>query len=42
MTPKRYKVCFPEQEIIVDATDEAEAWFMALAELESDSIDEVE
>jgi hypothetical protein len=38
----RYKVHFPEQDIFVDASEEAEADFLAQQECECDSIDEVD
>jgi len=37
----RYKVHFFDQDIIVDASDEAEAMIIAQSEVECDSIEEV-
>jgi hypothetical protein len=41
METKRYKVHFFEQDVIVDATEEAEAEFLARDEVECDAIGEV-
>jgi len=40
MTTKRYKVHFSEQDVFVDATEEAEAMFLAQSDVECNSIDE--
>ena len=37
----KYKVHFDEQDVVVDADEEAEALFVAMSEVECSSIEEV-